>query len=207
MLRINSRFVIGLTGLAALAACGRSKPNMSDELKNDLSLASSDQGLSLASSVGAGKGSQVISAVERSKLAPPAPRSSERAVSYKRSPRPTPEKAPVVAATPEPTPEVTTPQVTLSQPPAEEGPPAPRPEPVTVLPSNTPASNSGSTPDVQPDRGSTLGAILGTILTGVIIRGGVGDGDNCDPHGTAARRRPPISVNRRMPTPISGGRW
>src|SRR5688500_18443090 len=139
------KLLTGLGALAVISACQGRASAISDDLKSDLALAASEQGLSLAASVG-NKGQQVVSAVEQTKDAPPAPRLSRRAPppKYTRKAPPEPAPAPAPAAA---EPEQTAPQMTeepapevVAEKPAE-GPPAPRPQPV----GNAGGVGSGST--------------------------------------------------------------
>jgi hypothetical protein len=166
---------------------------MSDELKKDLDLASTSDGLALAGS--SAKGSQVVSAIERTN--PPAPRQvaqSQRVVKHKPAPRATP--APVEAQKADVSQDVEPQPVTVANTPADPEPTqSPRPRPVEM------PSGSGAT--VGRGGGSNVGAILGGIL-GVVLRGGIVVGDDaCDPR-TDGRRRMPTSINQRFPGGIGG---
>jgi hypothetical protein len=164
---------------------------MSDELKKDLDLASTSDGLALASS--SAKGSQVVSAIERTN--PPAPRQiaqSQRVVKHKPAPRATP--APVEAQKADVSQDVEPQPVVVANAPADPEPTqSPRPHPVEMP--------SGSGISVGRGGGSNVGAVLGGIL-GVVLRGGIVVGDDeCDPR-TDGRRRSPGSINNRIPTGI-----
>ncbi|MFN2601365.1 MAG: hypothetical protein ABR582_01270 [Gemmatimonadaceae bacterium] len=188
-MRTNSKFVLISAAGLIVAACSGQKKTMSDDLKKDLDLAATSDGLALAPS--AAKGSQVVSAIERT--TPPAPRQiaqSQRVVKHKPAPRALP--APVEAQRADVSPEVETQPVAVAQTPAEPEPSqSPRPHPI-----ETP---SGSGVQVGRGGGSSIGSVLGGIA-GVILRGGIviGDGDACDPR-TEGRGRDPGSVNRRIP--------
>ena len=188
-MRTNSKFVlIGAAGLI-VAACSGQKTNMSDDLKKDLDLASTSDGLALAPS--AAKGSQVVSAIERT--TPPAPRQiaqSQRVVKHKPAPKAQP--APVETQRADVSDQIETQPVAVAQTPAASEPSqSPRPHPVE--------SPSGSGVTVGRGGGSNVGAVLGGIL-GVVLRGGIviGDGDACDPR-TDGRARNPGSINQRLP--------
>lgn len=193
-MRTKSKFVlIGAAGLI-VAACSGQKKTMSDDLKKDLDLASTSDGLALAPS--AAKGSQVVSAIERT--TPPAPRQiaqSQRVVKHKPAPKAPP--APVETQKADVSTQVETQPVAVAQTPADPEPAqSPRPHPI-----ETP---SGSGVQVGRGGGSSIGAVLGGIA-GVILRGGIviGDGDACDPR-TDGRARNPGSINQRFPVGIGG---
>lgn len=186
-------------GAVLLAACsGDKKVAMNDDLKNDLALASSSDGITLANS-SPDAGQQVISAIERT--APPTrqPAASTRIRRHKAAPKAPPQvartTAPATVAEAEP-------QSVAPQPVANDPTPvSPRPKPVAV---SYPSGPSSGGDDGSVSHGSSAGAVLGTIL-GVVIRGGiVTDGDACDPR-TDGRGRGRTSVNNRIPFPIGIG--
>jgi hypothetical protein len=187
--RTTTRLVlIGTAGLIAAACSGKDKA-MSDDLKKDLDMASSSGGIALATS--SAKGSEVVSAIERTNL--PAPRQvaqSQRVVKHKRAPVGPP--APVEAQKATVTEEVALQPVAVAPAPTEQAPTAaPRPHPVD-MPSGSgmPEGNGG---------GMSTGRVLGGIIS-IVLRGGGVDGDNCDPR-TEGRRggRYPGSINNRFP--------
>ena len=164
---------------------------MNDDLKNDLALASSSDGITLANS-SPNTGTQVVSAIERTtpparKVAPsttvrrhkPAPKSPPQVVKT---------EAPAQVAQNAPQPVATTP---VSNDPM---PVSPRPQPIPV---SYPSGPSSGGDEGTVSRGSTAGAVIGTIL-GAVIRGGIvgGDGDNCDPRTEGRGARLP---NNRIP--------
>jgi hypothetical protein len=187
--RINSKFVLISAAGLIVAACSGQKKTMSDDLKKDLDLASTSDGLALAPS--AAKGSQVVSAIERT--TPPAPRQtaqSQRVVKHKPAPKALP--APVETQRASVSDQVETQPVAVAQTPSEPEPSqSPRPHPI-----ETP---SGSGVQVGRGGGSSIGSVLGGIM-GVVLRGGIviGDGDACDPR-TEGRARNPGSINQRLP--------
>lgn len=193
-MRINSKFVLISAAGLIVAACSGQKKTMSDDLKKDLDLASTSDGLALAPS--AAKGSQVVSAIERT--APPAPRQiaqSQRVVKHKAAPKAPP--APVDAQKADVSTEVENQPVAVAQAPAEPEPSqSPRPHPI-----ETP---SGSGVQVGRGGGSSVGSVLGGIL-GVVLRGGIviGDGDACDPR-PQGRGRSGGSINDHFPVGIGG---
>jgi outer membrane biosynthesis protein TonB len=192
----KSYLLLAGAGAVVLAACsGDKKVAMNDDLKNDLALASSSDGITLANS-SPNAGQQVISAIERT--APPTrqPAPSTRIRRHKAAPKAPPQVAKTTAPA---TVAETEPQSVAPQPVANEpSPVSPRPQPVAV---SYPSGPSSGGDDGSVSRGSSAGAIIGTIL-GAVIRGGVvGDGDACDPR-TDGRGRGRTSVNNRIPFPI-----
>lgn len=187
-------------GAILLAACsGDKKTSINDDLKKDLELASSSDGITLANS-SATPGQQVVSAIEQTAPAPKQKAPSTTVRRHKPAPKATPHvaeaKAPATVTEPE--------QQTVAQLPAGHDPVmvTPRPQPVPV---SYPSGPSSGGDDGRVSSGGNVGAVLGTIL-GAVIRGGVvGDVDNCDPrtdgrHGA----RPPILINSRIPIPMPG---
>lgn len=181
--------LIGGAGLIVSACSGNSK-TMSDDLKKDLELASTSDGLTLAAN--AAKASQVVSAIERT--TPPAPRrvaQSQRVVKHKTAPKAPP--APVETEVAEVTEEVAFQPVIETPAPTESAPAAaPRPHPIEMP--------SGSGVQVGQGGGSNTGAVLGGIIS-VVLRGGAVDGDECDPRTDGRRGRigTAIAINSRIP--------
>ena len=179
----KSYLLLAGAGAVLLAACsGDKKVAMNDDLKNDLALASSSDGITLANS-SPNSGTQVVSAIERTtpparKVAPsttvrrhkPAPKSPPQVVKT---------EAPAQVAQNEPQPVANTPVAN------DPMPVSPRPQPVPV---SYPSGPSSGGDEGTVSRGSTAGAVIGTIL-GAVIRGGIvmGDGDNCDPRTEVSR--------------------
>jgi hypothetical protein len=192
----KSYLLLAGAGAVLLAACsGDKKASINDDLKKDLELASSSDGITLANS-SPNAGQQVVSAIEQT--APPArqPAPSTRVKTHRVVHKAPPQvvKAPAPATVTE-----TEPQ-TVAQAPvaADPTPVSPRPQPVAV--SYPSGSSSGGDDGRVSSGGSSVGAVLGTIL-GAVIRGGVvGDGDNCDPRTDG--RRP--TVNQRIPVSFPG---
>jgi hypothetical protein len=185
--RTKTRLVLISAAGLIVAACSSKSKTMSDDLKKDLDLASSTDGIALASS--SAKGSQVVSAIEQT--TPPAPRqvAQSRRVT-KHRPAPTP-PAPVEAQRADVSTEVAMQPVVTAPAPAEPAPvESPRPRPVET--------SSGSGVIVSRGGGSNAGAILGGIIS-VVLRGGGVDGDNCDPRTEGRRGRMPVSINSRIP--------
>jgi hypothetical protein len=186
-----------MAGAALLAACSKSSNSAMDaDLKKDLEVASSSDGITLSN---AGSGTQVVSAIEQT--APPARQAapSTRVRRHKAAPKSPPR---VVRAEAPATVTADEEQSVAMSPANDAAPVSPRPQPVAV---SYPSGPSSGGDDGRVNSGSGAGAILGTIL-GAVIRGGtVGDVDHCDPR-TDGRRpsRGGISINSRMPFPIPG---
>jgi len=72
---VRKTYLLMSCAALALAACSTKKTAANDDLKKDLDMASTSDGIALASS--SAKGSQVVSAIERT--SPPAPRYSKAA--------------------------------------------------------------------------------------------------------------------------------
>jgi len=183
-----------LAGAAVLAACsGDKKTAMNDDLKKDLELASSSDGITLANS-SPNAGQQVVSAIERT--TPPARQQTPttRVRNHKPAPKSPPQvvraKAPATVAQ-------TTEEQSVAPAPVDPT-PSPRPQPVAVSYPN--GSSSGGDDGRVSSGGSGVGAVLGTIL-GAVIRGGVvgGDVDNCDPRTDGQHRRGGIIIGTRFP--------
>ena len=198
----KSYLLLTAAGAIAMAACsGDKKTSMNDDLKKDLELASSADGITLANSSSATQ--DVVSAIERTTPPVKQPTPSNKVRRHKPAPKAPPrevttETRAMVAqieeqsVAPEPAADIPTPV-------------SPRPQPVLVSFSNAPSSGGD---DGRVSTGSSAGAVLGTIL-GAVIRGGVvGDGDQCDPRVDARRGRPtyPILINQRIPGRVGGGR-
>jgi hypothetical protein len=177
----------GAAGALALAACGGSD-KVSDDFQRDLDRASTASEITLPQAQTA---TQVVSSIER--MTPPAPRRvapSQRVAKHK--PAPTREPAPVEVEQADVSTEVEPAPVEPSPAPVAEAPlPSPRPRPV---------ASAGGAGDGQGGIGSGdsgRGGTIGTII-GVVLRGGVVDGDDCDPR-SEGRPRGGISINNRIP--------
>jgi hypothetical protein len=190
----KSFLVLAGAGAVLLAACsGDKKGAINDDLKKDLEMASSSDGITLANA--STSGTQVVSAIERTtpparKVASSAPVKTHRVV-HKAPPRVVKTEAPAMV--------METEEQSVAQAPASE--PisiSPRPQPVSV---SYPSGPSSGGDDGRVSTGSSAGAVIGSIL-GAVIRGGVVDGDNCDPRTDGRHgQRPPISIGARMPFP------
>ena len=179
----------GLAGALAVAACS-GKTGSNDEFKKDLERAATASEIALPASQPA---MQVVSSIERT--TPPAPRrvaQSQRVAKHKPAPTNTP--APVAAEGADVSEDVEeAPTTPASSPVQEVTLPSPRPQPV--------ASTGGVYGDGNVGRGrGDIGSGVGTII-GVVLRGGVVDGDDCDPRseGRARGRGATIAVNNRIP--------
>ena len=188
----KSYLLLAGAGAVLLAACsGDKKASINDDLKKDLELASSSDGITLANS-SPNAGQQVVSAIEQT--APPARQQapSNRVRTHRAVPKAPPQvvqaQAPATVAQIEP-------QSVAPAPVANDPTPvSPRPQPVAVSYPSGPSS--GGDDGRVSSGGSSVGAVLGTIL-GAVIRGGVvGDVDNCDPRtdGRQPLRQQPDSV-------------
>jgi hypothetical protein len=179
-------------GAVLLAACGSDKKaSVNDDLRKDLELASSSDGITLANN-STSAGQQVVSAIEQT--APPTrkPAASTRARTHRAAPKSPPHavqaEAPAQVVSNEP--HSVAPAPVANDP----MPVSPRPQPVAV---SYPSGASSGGDDGRASGGSSAGAVLGTIL-GAVIRGGVVMGDDdCDPRSDGRH----TSVNQRIPFP------
>lgn len=188
-------------GVVLLAACsGDKKSAINDDLKEALELASSTDGITLANSAG-NMDMQVVSAIERT--APPARRQtpSTRVRRHRAAPKAPPRvvQTEALASISETEMQSVAPEPVANDP----TPVSPRPQPVAV---SYPSGPSSGGDDGRVSDGSTAGVVIGSIL-GAVIRGGtVGGGgiDRCDPRTDGRRSGTRISINQRMPFPVSG---
>ena len=178
--------VAGVAGALALAACS-GKSTVSDDLKKDLERASAASEITLPSAQPA---TQVVSAIERT--APPVRRVAQSQRVARHKPAPTRIQAPVEVEQADVSEEVEVAPAEPSPDPVQEAPlPSPRPQPV--------ASNGGGAGEGSVGRGNgDIGVGIGTVI-GVILRGGVVDGDECDPRTDGRRRGGTIAINNRIP--------
>ena len=187
-MRKNYLFIAGASALLLAACSGDKKGAINDDLKKDLELASSSDGITLANA--ATTGTQVVSAIERT--TPPARKVASSAPVRRH--RAAPKSPPRVVKTEAPATVTESEEQTVAEAPSyDPAPVSPRPQPVSY-----PSGPSSGGDDGRVSSGSGAGAVLGTIL-GAVIRGGVvGDVDHCDPR-TDGRRRMPVSINSRFP--------
>ena len=194
----SSMLAVGLSAVV-LAACGKNgaSPNkaMSDDLQRDLQAAASSS-LDLASQQ-ASKGF-ALTEIAQSSAPSPAPTVKKGA-----GPKAVKSKTPTVKAAPdnsiqskaeEPTVAVMAqaPSPTTEPTPDPTAPAVPRPSPTPIDPSGGEGAQGRNGGGPNPGAGDGGGSVLGGIF-GVIIRGGVVDGDHCDPRrdGRHGRQRPP----------------
>jgi hypothetical protein len=198
-MRKNYLFLAGASAVLLAACSGDKKASINDDLKNQLELASSSDGITLANS-SPNAGQQVVSAIEQT-----APPTRQQAPSAKvRHHKPAPKSPPQVVQTKAPATVAQNETQSVAPAPADDPTPvSPRPQPVAVSYPSGPSSG-GDDGRVSTGGGSGVGAVLGTIF-GAVIRGGivVGDGDNCDPrteggHTAVHRQIPnfPVSIPR-----------
>lgn len=197
--------------VAVLAlACGRNTsdevPVLADDLKRDLQAASAAS-VELAASARDYQQTRVVSAIESPRSSAPVKRRSER----KPVARPVAANEPEIAKAPDPAPENT---IDVPEPqPAEEA-PAPAidtPTNVAVSPRPTPVGSAPATTDAGSggvgggSRGGGLGGVgeaIGTIIGVVIVRGGAGGIDHCDPRRDRRPNNGPITMpHPRYPGP------
>ena len=179
----------GVAGALVLAACSGRDSAMNAELQKDLELASTGSAITLASSQPA---AQVVSAIERTQPAARRVAQSQRAPKHRAAPRAKPQPVEVeqadVSAEVEPQP------VDPAPTPVEVAPlPSPRPQPVA---SSGTGAGDGRIGTGRGDVGSGIGTIIG-----VVLRGGIVDGDDCDPRSEGGRRGNggTIAINNRIP--------
>jgi hypothetical protein len=188
-------FAVGFTAVV-VAACGKNGGTanraMSDDLKRDLQLATSS-GLDLASQQAA----KSFPLTEIPISSAPAP---SHALKRAAGPKAVKSKQPTVKATPEPTvvanaeipeTEVTqkAPSPTTESAPDPSAPAVPRPSPVPTDPNGGEGAHGQNGSGGNPGSGGGVGAVIGGIF-GAILRGGVVDGDHCDPRTDGRMRRP-----------------
>ena len=185
-----------------LAACGTHKEQssaLSDDLKKDLAVASASSG-DLAIASPSYQRMRFVSGVEQIPSATPAKRPKP---AHKKTrpaaPRPTTRVA-TSDAVPDPMPTMTAespaPATTTMDPVEPEAPTTVAQAPVTG-PSNEPASAPGASRDGAGNhgQGGGIGGIIAGIMGAVVIRGGAGGVDHCDP-----RHEGGVQI------PIGGGR-
>lgn len=201
----SSLLAVGLSAVV-LVACGKNgaSPNraMNDDLKRDLQLASST-GLDLASQ-------QASKSFALTEIPQSSSRSPALTVRRGAGPKAVKSKTPTVKAAPdasidskaeEPTTEVMTPAPAPTTEPVPDptAPSVPRPSPTPIDPNGGEGARGRNGGGPNPGAGDGGGSVLGGIF-GVIIRGGIGDGDHCDPRTDGRRRgRPPFGIPTTVP--------
>ena len=208
-------FAVGLS-VVVVAGCAKNgapaNRAMSDDLKRDLRLASST-GLDLASQQKAA--SFPLTEIPQSSAPSPTPAlrkgAGPKAVKSKHpTVKATPE-ASVVANAEEPETEIMqkAPSRTTEPTPDPSAPAVPRPSPTPTNPNAGEGAHGHDGGGPNPGAGDGGGSILGGIF-GTILRGGIGDGDHCDPRtdGRHGRGRPVYGggfPNNPYPFPTRGG--
>jgi len=207
-----------LTATLALGAmaCGTKQERsatLDADLQKDLATVSlPDSGLALA---GANyERMRFVSAVEQVKPAVPSKRTSI-APTPAPAPRPRPKakRAPAPAPTPEPqvVAEADAPEPEPVQTPSEA--PAPEPQPIVVVqqpspePSRAPVGSGSQGSVGNGGGGGGWGGVLGGIIGAVVIRGGSGGVDHCDPRtdGRARPTYPNVPISRQPRVNTGGG--
>jgi hypothetical protein len=196
----KSFLLLAGASVVVLSACDSgNKSAVNPDLLKDLELASSADGITLGNSAGASS-QQFVSSIERTSPPARAVAKSAPAKRYKAARKSPPQvvrtEAPAAASESEPS------EVRMVFTPIEsDAPITPRPQPVAVsYPSDASSGGSGSV-----GNGSATGAVLGTIF-GVVLRGGSGGIDHCDPRVDGRRSRGTrVSINNRMPFPTGTG--
>ena len=205
---------VSVIPLAALAvACGRGKSPeqtaLTADLKRDLDAASSS-GVELASTARDYQPTRFVSSIESPTTSAPVRRRNVR----KPVARPTAAEQPDVAKAPDPVTENKV-EVAEAEPSTETPAPAietptnvavtPRPTPVGSAPAPTDAGSGGVG---GGSRGGGLGGIgeaIGTVIGVVIIRGGAGGIDHCDPRTDRRPTNGPVALPDPMRLPRAGG--
>lgn len=204
--------------VAAFAvACGRGKSTqeqsaLSADLKRDLAAASSS-GVELASNVGDYQPTRFVSAIESPKASAPVRRRNVRkpvahpaslgAGEVAKSPDPVTTENKVDA--PEPQPSTETPAPTIDTPTNVAV--TPRPTPVGSAPATTEAGAGGVGGGSSGGGLGGIGEAIGTVIGVVIIRGGAGGVDHCDPRTDRRPTNGPIGMNPPIfaPPPMGNG--
>lgn len=194
---------VSVLPMAALAlACGRGSSTtdatLADDLKRDLEAASASS-VELAATARDYQQTRVVSAIESPRSSAPVRRRSVR----RPVAQPVAANEPEIAKAPDPAPEN---RVDVAEPqPAEEA-PAPAidtPTNVAVSPRPTPVGSAPATTDAGSggvgggSRGGGLGGVgeaIGTIIGVVVVRGGSGGIDHCDPRRDRRPRNGPIGL-------------
>lgn len=211
---IVRKFVnISVLPVAALAlACGRGKSDeqraLADDLKRDLAAASASS-VELASTARDYTPTRIVSAIESPTTSAPVQKKSvRRPVS-----RPTAANEPEVAKAPDPAPEN---KIDVPEPVPTEETPAPAidtPTNVAVTPRPTPVGSAPAPTDAGRGQvgggshGGGLGGIgeaIGTVIGVVVIRGGAGGVDHCDPRTDRRPSNGPVYPDPRGPR-VGGG--
>ena len=195
----KSHLLLAAASVVLLSACDSGKSEVNPDLLKDLELASSADGITLGNTASASS-QQFVSSIERTSPPARAVAKSAPAKRYKPARKSPPQvvrtEAPASASESEPS------EVRMVFTPIEsDAPITPRPQPVAV---SYPSGPSSAGSDGSVGSGSATGAVIGTIF-GVVLRGGSGGIDHCDPRRDGRRGGVHTSVNRRMPFPTGAG--
>ena len=186
---VRKLLTVSLASLGIVAAaCSKKAPvvAMSDDLKNDLKLASATQDIRInPDEVTPTAKPEVALKVKQAPSGPKVVRSRKPQVLASATPV---EQAEVPAEVPDVQMAAPAPAPTPAPETAPEAPPLARPSAI-------PASSSGNAGagSARGDGGNGGGSIWGAVL-GAVIRGGVvGDDDHCDPRSRPGARRPHVT--------------
>ena len=202
--------------VAALAvACGRGKSTeqqaaLTADLKRDLEAATAS-GVELASTARGYQPTRFVSAIESPKSSAPVRRRNVRRPVARpaaaaenevaKAPDPAPENK-VVVAEPEPSTEAPAPTIDTPTQVAV----TPRPTPVGSAPATTDAGAGGTGGGSSGGGLGGIGEAIGTVIGVVIIRGGAGGIDHCDPRTDRRPTNGPIALpDPRAPRRAGGG--
>lgn len=177
----------GVTGALIVAACSGGGKTVDEGLMKDLELASTASPITLQNSQPA---AQVVSAIERTAPAPKRIARSQRVVKHTPAPRATPQPVEVEEA--DVSEEVEPAPVEVAEAPVDIAPlPSTRPQPVASVGIGRDDGSIGA------GRGDGIGSVIG-----VVLRGGIGGIDECDPRTDGRRGRgrgATIAINNRIP--------
>ena len=204
---------VSVIPVAALAvACGRGKSAeeaaLTADLKRDLEAASSST-VELAATAHDYQPTRFVSAIESPRESAPVRRRNVR----RPVARPTAAAEPEVAKAPDPAPEnkveiAEIEQSTEAPAPAIETPTnvavTPRPTPVGSAPATTDAGSGGAGGGTRGGGLGGIGEAIGTVIGVVVIRGGAGGVDHCDPRTDRRPRNGPMGFPAGIYGPVSG---
>jgi hypothetical protein len=208
---LTNRNVTTLSLTLLLGACSTSRDQaatLPDDLKQDLAAASTSGG-DLATAPQSYQRMRFVSSVERAHTATPVKRTVLAHHHTKPQPvrRPAPQAATeaaaesmdaVVAEAPAP---VSTPEAPMPEPTVVAHQPTSEP---TSAPSTAPAGSGGEVGGGEHGHGGGWGGLLGGLIGAVVIRGGIGGVDKCDPR-TDGRARPTVIDRPVFGMPIPTG--
>ncbi len=204
----TDRNVAALSLAILLGACDRpreSAAKLSPDLEKDLAAASAAGG-GLATAPASYQRVRFVSDVERWKASAPSPKHATSKHPMRAAPSRQMAAMPEMETSPQPAPSTATedaPPAAVAQaaasepaPYIEEGPPRGQ----TSAPGTAGADNGSA----ERGRGGGWGGLLGGIIGSVVIRGGHGGVDHCDPR-TDGRARPPVINQPVFGDPVVGG--